>query len=355
MEKKLDAKGLLQLFKDAFADWNEDKAPTLAAALAYFTAFSLAPLLLIAISIASIFYGNANQEARNQITKIIPGGGDAIVQLLDATNKSGGTGIAAVIGFVILLFGASGFFAQLQDSLNTVWEVKPKPNQGFMAIVKQRFLSFTMVLGTGFLLLVSLIASSALAVVIGYFKNFLPGADFVWTIVTYVVNIALVTGVFALIFKFIPEVKIKWGDVVIGALVTAILFTLGQLLLNLYLGSQQNAYGAFGSLIVLLLWVFYSSQILFFGAEFTQVYAQQYGSHVEPAENAVAMTEDDRANQGMLPKGSTGQNDKSATGSVPATTGAPALAVQTNEGPKPGAVTTAVGFAIGWLLGRQKR
>ena len=211
MDAKLDAKGIVPLFKDTFAEWNEDKVPRLAAAMAYYTAFSIAPLLLIAISIASIFYGNASTDARAQIAAFIPGGGDAVTGLLDSANRGGKSGIAAIIGFVTLLFGAAGLFGQLQDALNTIWEVQPKPNQGFWAMIKARFFSLTMVLGTGFLLLVSLLASSALSVVIGYFKDLLPGADIIWTILSYVVSLVLTTVVFALIFKIIPGCRYRLG------------------------------------------------------------------------------------------------------------------------------------------------
>lgn len=356
MDAKLDAEAIIPLFKDTFAEWNEDKVPRLAAAMAYFTAFSIAPLLLIAISIASIFYGNASAEARTQIAAFIPGGGDAVTGMLDSANRGGKSGIAALIGFVTLLFAAAGLFGQLQDALNTIWEVQPKPNQGFWAMIKTRFFSLTMVLGTGFLLLVSLLASSALSVVVGYFKNVLPGADIIWTILSYVVSLALTTVVFALIFKIIPDVDIAWGDVWIGAGVTSLLFFVGQLALNLYLSNQTDAYGVFGSLLVLLLWVFYSAQILFFGAEFTQIYARRYGSQIKPSENAMAVDEVSRENQGMPRTGNTDdqgthkREDKGAGQSVPAHVSI----VDPSTGPKPGAVTTAVGFALGWLLGRNK-
>lgn len=362
MNAKLDAKGLFGVLKDAFSEWNEDKAPRLAAALAYYTAFSIAPLLLIAIAIAGFFFGLAgsdgNNEARRQITSLIPGGGDAISQLLDAADKSGQTGIAAIIGVITLLFGASGLFGQLQDALNTIWEVQPKPNQGILATIKNRFFSFAAVLGTGFLLLVSLVVTSALSFIVGQFQNLLPGADIVWTIISYLVNFALVTGIFALMFKYIPDAKIAWGDVWIGAGVTAVLFMIGQFALNWYLSSQETAYGAFGSLIVLLLWVFYSAQILFFGAEFTQVYARRFGSQIQPAENAMPVDEASRENQGMPRKGNTSAEGSPKEREVGGATRTP---VPTNvtfvdkENPKPGAVTTAVGFAIGWLLGRKQK
>lgn len=357
MDAKMDVKGFFTLFKDAFAEWNEDKAPRLAAALAYYTAFSIAPLLLIAITIASFFYADADAQARAQVAAILPGGGDAILGLLDNANKSGSTGIAALIGFVTLLFGASGLFGQLQDALNTIWEVQPKPNQGILATLKNRFFSFSMVLGTGFLLLVSLVISAGLSFVIGQFQNMLSGADIIWATLSYLVTFALVTGIFALIFRFIPDVKIGWGDVMVGAAITAVLFMIGQFILNLYLGNQENAYGVFGSLIVLLLWVFYSAQILFFGAEITQVYARKYGSQIEPADNAVAVSEASRENQGLPRKGNTSsdgaqQPKRSGAGrSVPA----PAKLTEPSTPPKPGALTTAAGFALGWLLGKRNK
>jgi membrane protein len=200
----------------------------------------------------------------------------------------------------MLLLGATGLFGQLQDALNTIWEVQPKPDRGIMGIIKDRFLSFTMILGVSFLLLVSLVISAALTFVNNYFSELLGGFTIVAQILNIVISIGVITLIFAMIFKILPDVEIAWNDVWIGALVTAVLFTIGRTLIGIYLGSTAttSAYGAAGSLIVILLWVFYSSQILFIGAEFTQVYARLQGSRIRPAENARALTETERAQQG---------------------------------------------------------
>jgi membrane protein len=291
--------------KQTFEEWSEDKAPRLAAALAYYTAFALAPLLVIAIAIAGAVFGEkaARGAVLNQLNQVTGRQGAEAINTMIAQagkNESGGV-IAAVLGVGALLLGASGLFGQLQDALNTIWEVQPKPGQGIIATIKQRFFSITMVLGTGFLLLVSLVAGAVLGAVTNFFSGLLPGLDILWQILNIALTFGLATLVFALIYKFVPDVQIKWSDVGIGALVTAALFMLGQALLGLYLSRSApgSAYGAAGSFVIILLWIYYSAQILFFGAEFTQVYANKYGSHVEPAENAIPITEEARAQQGM--------------------------------------------------------
>jgi membrane protein len=293
------------LLKETFSDWTEDKAPRLAAALAYYTVFALAPLLLIAIAVAGFFFGR--EAATNQIGQQISGllgqtTGDAVNEMVKvaSANKGGGV-VATIIGVITLILAASGVFGELQDALNTIWEVQPKPGQGIMATVKQRFFSFTMVLGVGFLLLVSLIISA----ILGAVGNFVAGEQYAQTLIFKVINFVVSFGVttllFALIYKIVPDVKIHWGDVRIGAVATALLFTIGKAAIGWYLGrpSTTSTYGAAGSFVALLLWVYYSAQILFLGAEFTQVYARTYGSKIEPAENAVPITEQARAQQGI--------------------------------------------------------
>lgn len=344
-------KELFDLLKKTYNEWSEDKAPRLAAALSYYTLFSLAPLILIVIAIVSLVYKEADGQLRQQIASIIPGGGDAINSLLESSNRSNKSGIAAVIGFATLLLAAGGFFGQLQDALNTIWEVQLKPNQGIMAVIKQRFFSFSMVLGTAFLLLVSLVLTAVISLVGNYFSSMLPGADIIWQIVNQIVAFAITTLIFALIFKIVPDADVQWRDVWIGAAVTALLFTLGQLVLSWYLSNQQSTYGAFGSLIVLLLWTFYSAQILFFGAEFTQVYANSYGSKVKPAENAVAVTDEQRAQQGMPSREelvAAAKADEKIKAGV-ALTDAPAA-----ESPRAG-VGAVAGFLVGLLLARRGR
>ncbi|TVQ12070.1 MAG: YihY/virulence factor BrkB family protein [Leptolyngbya sp. DLM2.Bin27] len=292
------------LFKETFKEWGEDKVSRLAAALAYFTVFSIAPLLIIAISVAAIFFGE--EAARGQIVDQIQGlmgpeGAAAVESMIANANQAQGGLVATIIGVVTLLFGASGVFAQLQDALNTIWEVAPKPGQGIANFVRSRFLSFGMVLIIAFLLLVSLVISAAVAGAGTYVSGIAPGMAALWEFINFLISFGVITLLFAAIYKVLPDVKIVWSDVWIGAAVTALLFTIGRTLIGLYLGNAAvgSAYGAAGSLVVLLVWVFYSAQILLFGAEFTQVYTRRHGSHIRPAEHAVSLTDDGRVQQGI--------------------------------------------------------
>ncbi|MGH2536440.1 MAG: YihY/virulence factor BrkB family protein [Candidatus Promineifilaceae bacterium] len=286
-----DAKYLLT---QSFKDWNEDKASVLAAALAYYTVFSIPPLLIIAIAIAGrVFKGDEQQITAEIVGFIGESGGRAIAAILENASRPDAGLIVAIISAITLLLGASGVFGRLQDAMNTIWEVQPRLGRGVLGVIADRFFSFTMVLGVGFLLLVSLILSAALAGVSQYASGALADTAVVAQIVNQVVSL-LVTGLlFALIFKIVPDVKIAWRDVWLGAAVTAVLFALGRWGISMYLAysAPGSAYGAAGSLIVILLWVYYSALILFFGAEFTQVYARRYGADMQPEEGAIAMTE----------------------------------------------------------------
>ena len=283
------------MLKKAASAWMEDQAPTLGAALAYYTVFSLAPLLIIAISIAALVFGReaAQGQIFDQLRDLLgDAGGKAMQDMVQNANAKPATGlVATLIGFLTLLFGASGVFGQLQTSLNAIWGVQPKPGRGVLGIVRDRFLSFGFILVVGFLLLVSLFLTALIAFVGHWFSGMAPGMETLAQILNSVLSLAVITLLFAMIFKFLPDAKIAWRDVWIGALITAALFTAGKFALGLYLGKSgvASSYGAAGSLIVLLLWVYYSAQILFFGAEFTQVYANRFGSHVRPTDNAVAV------------------------------------------------------------------
>lgn len=290
------------LARDTFKDWSEDKAARLGASLAYYTIFSIGPLLLITVAIASFVFQDAQTQIVNTVSGVIgKEGADVISSTIDNANKGGANIIATAIGIVTLLLGASGVFGQLKDSLNTIWEVQPKPNQGLLATLKDRFLSFTMVLGTGFLLLVSLVVNATIAALGAFLRNVLPGGDIFGQILSVALTFVIITVMFALLFKFLPDVKIAWSDVWIGAAITSLLFGLGQLALGLYLqfGNVGSAFGATGSLVVVLVWIYYSAQIFLFGAEFTQVYTNKYGSRVRPASNAEFITEEARAQQGI--------------------------------------------------------
>jgi membrane protein len=299
-------KDIVNLFSQTIADWSADRVPRLGAALAYYSAFSITPLLLLVIAVASRLFGQKAAEGA-----IVSELGDtlgtpvarAIQDMLENAHDSGATSLATALGIVILLFAASGVFGELQDALNTIWKVQPKPGRAWLTILRDRFFSFTMVVGTGFLLLVSLVISAALAAVGKFLTDeALPGGVTLWQGVTWLVSLAFIALVFGLIYKVVPDVKLRWSDVWPVALLTVLLFSLGKFALSLYLGwgTTTSAYGAAASLVVLLLWVYHSAQILLFGAEFTRVYALRYGSHfVVAADNAVPVTEEERARQGM--------------------------------------------------------
>lgn len=280
------------LLKETFSAWQEDKIPLWAAALSYYTAFSLAPLLVIAIAIAGAVFGE--EAARGQIVGQIQGlvgqqGAEAIQAMLQNAQRPGSGGAwATIIGIGALLLGASGVFGQLQDALNTIWSVEPKPGRGMKFFIQNRFLSFAMVLVIGFLLLVSLVLSAALAAVTAFFDQAFPSLAIAGQILNFVISFAVVTGLFALIYKVLPDVKIPWRYLWTGAIFTALLFTIGKFLIGLYLGNVSSSYSAAASLGIILLWVYYSAQILLFGAEFTKVYARKYGAHrIRPVEDAV--------------------------------------------------------------------
>jgi membrane protein len=294
------------LLKHTASDWKEDKAARLAAALAYYTAISIAPLLVVIIAIAGMVLGE--EAARGAILGELGGlvgheSAQTVESMIAAANRPRSGALATAFGIGVLIFGASGVFKELQDSLNTIWEVKPKPGQGLRAFIRKRFLSISMVFGTAFLLLVSLVVSTALSALGRVVERFLPGAPIIWQILGNLVSFGIVTLLFAMIFKFLPDVKIQFRDVWIGAVVTALLFMFGKFLLGLYLSrsSVTTGYGAAGSIVAMLLWVYYSAQIFFFGAEFTQAYARRYGSRIEPDEHATAVTEEERAQQGLDP------------------------------------------------------
>jgi len=356
---------VVQLIKDTFSEWTEDKVPRLAAALAYYTAFALAPLLLIAIAVAGLVFGHeaATNQIGQQLSGLLgPSAAEAVNAMVQASSANKGGGIlASIIGVVTLLFASSGVFGELQDSLNTIWEVQPKPNQGILATLKQRFFSFAMVLGVGFLLLVSLVLSAALGALGGLVGGDQANQSLVWKAINFVVSFGVTTLLLALIYKILPDAKVQWRDVWVGALVTALLFTLGKAALGWYLGrpGTTSTYGAAGSFVALLLWVYYSAQILFFGAEFTQVYAKAYGSKIEPAENAIPVTDEARAQQGIPRQEQTAQTaqllERQAGGATitGATNGDSAAEPNGSPGSKPSGALA--GLVIGWLLGRRQR
>lgn len=299
----MNFRAIWQLFQETFQEWSNDKASRLAAALAYYTIFSIAPLLIIVIAIAGAVFGEeaARGEIVSQIQSLVGRDGAEFIELaIKNANKPQTGTIASIISVAVLLLGATGLFTELQDALNTIWEVQPKPGRGVKRVVRQRFLSFAMVLGIGFLLLVSLVISAALSAFVAYFSHLLPGIDFVWQIVSFILGFVITTLLFGLIFKVLPDVKITWGDVLIGAALTSLLFSIGRFLLGQYLGNSSfgSTYGAAGSVVVILAWVYYAAQILFFGAEFTQVYSRRYGSGIAPTKNAIPIPNKTPVSQG---------------------------------------------------------
>ncbi len=275
----------MAVLKRTFTKWSEDKASRLAAALAYYTVFSLAPLLVILIAVVGFVFGQkaAQGHIEAQIQGVVgPETAKAIQTMVrNASNPRSGI-IATALSVVTLVFGASGVFSELQDGLNTVWEVTPRPDRGVGGILRDRLWSVLMVLGIAAVLFVSMIASTILSALNGYFAQLLPGLGFLPELLNDLISFAIGTLLFAMIYKVLPDVTVAWRDVWVGAAVTSLLFTAGKFLIGLYLAktSAASAYGAAGSLVIILLWVYYSAQILFLGAEFTQAYANR--SHIVP-------------------------------------------------------------------------
>lgn len=304
--KAIMANRWLGLLKRSFDGWMEDKALRLSAALAYYSIFSIAPLLVITIGIAGLVLGEeaVTGELYAGLKSYVGAQSAAAIQsMVESASKPSQGVMATVAGFVMLLLGASGVFGELKDALNTIWGVALKPGQGILAMVRGKFLNFGMVLVIGFLLLVSLLLSTAIAGLNHRLESALPLPAFVWAALASVVSLGLVTTLFAMIFKVLPDARIRWRQVWFGALITALLFEIGKTGLGWYLGREgaASAYGAAGAVVLLLLWVYYTSCILFFGAEFTQVYAEADEDVIEPAAHAVRVTAEDRAQQGLPP------------------------------------------------------
>jgi len=274
--------------KEAFSEWSANRAPRLAASLAYYTIFSLAPLLIVVISIAGLVFGReaVQGEIVAQIGALVGrDGAEAIQQMIAQASKPASSTLASLFGIVMLLLGAAGVVTELKDALNTIWEVPPDPNTGLLYTIRRKFLSYALVLAIGFVLLVSLVISAGLAAMSRYMSTFIPGSETVWMIISLVVSFAVIAALFAALFKYLPDARVRWADVWVGAVVTAALFELGKFALGVYLGGAAiaSAYGAAGSLVVVLVWVYYSAQIVFLGAEVTRVYARRYGAGIVPA------------------------------------------------------------------------
>ena len=292
--KNLWLKGTVSLMKDTFSNFSEYKVPKLSASLAYYTVFSIGPLLIVIISLCGLFLGR--EAVEGSIYAQLEGfvGDDAAKQIQDIIKNASVSGkgtVAAIIGIVTLLIGATSVFGEIQDSINSIWGLKPKPKTGMMRLVMSRLLSFGIIASLGFLLLVSLGVTAAVEAVGNRLKDAFPD---VAVVVFYVINLVLTLGItsllFAVIFKVLPDAKIKWRDVWAGAIVTSVLFMLGKFGISFYISKSNvgSTYGAAGSLVILLIWIYYSSIILYFGAVFTKAYAMKYGSEIKP--NAYAVT-----------------------------------------------------------------
>jgi membrane protein len=286
---------VLRLVRSAASKRSDHNAPRLGASLAYYSLLSIAPLLILIVGICGIVFSKSTveQDLLRQVQSLMGNAGAKTLETLIENARHTGSGIfATVIAFITLLFGASGVFNELRDSLNTIWEVPRRQSSGWRSMVWRRLVSFGMVLGLGFLLLMSLIASAALSVAERFFTSFVPLHTAIWSeAANFFASLAAIAILFALIFKFVPEDHIHWRDVTVGAAVTAILFAIGKALLALYLGTAGvgSTYGAAGSVVAFVVWVYYSAQIFFFGAIFTKVYADSYGPRARQQRQAKPM------------------------------------------------------------------
>jgi membrane protein len=282
-----------ELLKLTFTEWTNDNAFELSAALAFYTIFSIAPVLLIAVGVASFFLAPETATTRivDEMAKLVGAQGANAVRQVIESSRGFGKGLWAVsVGIVTLIMGATAVFGELQSALNRIWDVEAKPDRGvIMSLIVDRLRSFLIAVCVGFLLLVSLVISAVINGLQHYMNNWLPGVPWVWQTANVVTSFLVIAALFAMIYKFLPDVVISWKDVWIGAAVTALLFSAGKYLIGIYLGrtATTSAFGAAGSLVVLLFWVYYSALISFLGAEFTQVYARRYGPGIRPKEHAV--------------------------------------------------------------------
>jgi membrane protein len=283
MQPLLHARQVWDLIKSATISWRDDYVPSMGAALAYYTTFSIAPLLLIVIAVAGLAFGQ--EAARGEIVAQLRGmmgddGAMAVQSLLKNANHPAAGIIGAAIGLATLILGATSVFGELQSALDRIWRVPAPETSGLWKMLRARFLSFGLVLGLGFILLVSLVLSAALAAFGRWWGGMFASWGILLQVLNFAVSFAIVTGLFAMTYKIMPRARIAWADVWVGAALTALLFSVGKVLIGLYLGSSgvASGFGVAGSLVVLLVWVYYSAQIFLLGAELTWVYAHRYGS-----------------------------------------------------------------------------
>lgn len=293
MAKKLSVKGIGQMLGKAFVGFDDDKVFKLSASLAYYTVFSIGPMIIVIIYLAGVLFGREAVEGTvfGEIRGLV--GSDAALQIQNiiknaALNK--GSSVAATIGVVTLLIGATTVFAEIQESINMIWNLKPKPKKGWLKMIMNRLLSFSVIISLGFIMLVSLVLNGLIEALMDRLQARFPNMTVVLLYATnLIITLLVISTLFAVIFKVLPDAIIKWRDVVVGSIVTAVLFMVGKFAITFYIGKADigNTYGAAGSLVVLLVWVYYSSVILYFGAEFTKVYAANFGSAIHPDKYAV--------------------------------------------------------------------
>jgi membrane protein len=293
MANKFSGKQLWSVLKQAGSGFSDDKVTKLSASLAYYTVFSIGPVIIVIIYFAGVIYGRDAIQGTifGQIKDLV--GADAAAQIqsmIKSAALSSGGRLAAIIGIVTLVIGATTVFGEIQDSINQIWNLKPKPKKGWLKMLTNRLLSFSVIISLGFILLVSLVLTGLIEALMGHLQARFPN---VTVVVLYIINLlitfGIITTLFGVIFKVLPDAIIKWKDVVVGSMVTAVLFMLGKFAITFYIGKSNvgGTYGAAGSLVVLLLWVYYSSVILYFGAEFTKAYATHFGSPIHPSQYAV--------------------------------------------------------------------
>ncbi len=293
MANKLSLKSIWKVLKQAFSGFADDKVLKLSAALAYYTVFSIGPMIIVIIYFAGVIYGREAVQGSifGQIQGLV--GADAALQIQSMIKNaalSNKGSVAGTIGIITLVLGATGVFAEIQESINIIWNLKPKPKKGWLKMIMNRLLSFSVIISLGFILLVSLVLTGLIEALMSRLQARFPN---VTVVVLYIVNLlitfGIITTLFGVIFKVLPDAVIKWKDVIVGSMVTAILFMAGKFAITFYIGKTNvsGTYGAAGSLVVLLLWVYYSSVILYFGAEFTKAYATHFGSSIHPSEYAV--------------------------------------------------------------------
>jgi len=289
-------KDFLQLAKASFRNWQNDYAPSMGAALSYYTVFSIAPLLIIVIAVAALIFGHdvAHDAIVEQAGSLIGENGAKVIEgMLQSAQQPKQGMLAGILGVLALIIGATTVFAELESNLNRIWKVTADKRAGWWYFLRTRLLSFGLVLAIGFLLVVSLVVSAAIAIWGKYWSGWFGAMEALLHAANFLVSVAIITILFAMIYKFMPRISIRWRDVWVGAFVTSLLFSIGKFLIGLYIGKSgvESSYGAAGALVVLLLWVYYSAQIFLLGAEFTKVFAETHGSRKGAVASAGVLAE----------------------------------------------------------------